>query len=129
MDKKHILVVEDDNTLASLLSERLMSAGFEVEIATDGEAGLQAALKKPDLILLDILLPKQDGFAVMKTIREKDEWGARVPIVIASNLNPDDDKVINSVATYSPVFYLIKSEHSLGDIIEKIKDILSPRSR
>jgi DNA-binding response OmpR family regulator len=129
MDKKRILIIEDDEALASLLSEQLRSEGFDVEMAADGETGLEAAKKKPDLILLDILLPKRDGFSVMKTIREKDEWGATVPIVIASNLNPDDDKAINTVATYAPAFYLVKSEHSLTDIVQKIKDTLSSSVR
>jgi DNA-binding response OmpR family regulator len=124
MNKKRILVVEDDTALAGQLSERLVSAGFEVEVAIDGEKALQAAEKKPDLIMLDILLPKMDGISVMKEIRSKTEWGIHVPIIIASNLNPNDDKVINSVATYSPIFYLIKSEHSLEDIVEKVKEVL-----
>ena len=126
MEKKQILIVEDDDVIASLLAEQLLSAGFAVEIAKDAEAGLHAAKKKPDLVVLDILLPKQDGFSVMKTIREQDDWGARVPIVIASNLSPDDNTAINNVAAYSPVFYLIKSEHSLADIAQKIKDTLAP---
>jgi DNA-binding response OmpR family regulator len=127
MDKKHILIVEDDADLASLLSERLASAGFAVEVAADGEKALEAAKKEPDLIMLDILLPKLNGLSVLKTIREKSAWGANVSVIIMSNLNPDDNKVINAVSSYSPVFYLVKAEHSLGDIVEKIKSILRPK--
>lgn len=124
MDKKHILIIEDDKALASLLSERLTTDGFEVETTEDGEKGLQAAEKKPDLIMLNIMLPKVDGLTVMKTIRSKSDWGIHVPIIIISNLSPDDEKIINSVATFSPVFYLVKSEHSLNEIVEKTKSIL-----
>ncbi len=123
MTKKHILVVEDDTVSASLLSDKLVSAGFEVEVAADGEQGLEATKNKPDLILLDILLPKMDGMALMKALREGGEWGAQVPIIITSNLSPDDG-AINKVATYAPVFYLMKAEHSLDDVVEKTKEIL-----
>ena len=123
MIKKLILVVEDDTVSASLLSDKLVSAGFEAEVAIDGEKGLEATKKKPDLILLDIMLPKMDGLTLMKAIREGGEWGAQVPIIITSNLSPDDE-AIDKVATYSPVFYLMKAEHSLDDIVEKTKEVL-----
>lgn len=125
MDKKRILVVEDDAVLASLLYEKLISEGFEVEVAPDGEKGLKAIEKEPDLIMLDIMLPKMDGLTLMKMIREKSKWGARVPIIITSNLSPDDSKVIDSVVAHSPIFYLVKADYSLEDIVEKAKEVLS----
>lgn len=128
MEKKRILIIEDDVNLAGLLSEKLNSSGFETEIAPDGEKGLEATERQPDLILLDIMLPKLSGLDVMKAIREKSNWGMAVPIVITSNLNPDDDQIINSIANYNPVFYLVKAEYSLDDIIQKVRDILSPKS-
>lgn len=127
MDKKHILIVEDDAALASFLSEKLTSEGFGVEIAVDGEKALQMIGNKPDLILLDIMLPKIDGLVVMKATREAGEWGIKVPIIITSNLSPDDGHVINSVTTYSPAYYLVKSEHSLDDIVKNVKEVMALR--
>lgn len=124
MDKKHILIVEDDAALASFLSEKLISEGFGVEIAIDGEKALQMIGNKPDLILLDIMLPKIDGLVVMKAIREAGEWGTKVPIIIHSNLSPDDGHVINSVTTCSPAYYLVKSEHSLDDVVKHVKNVI-----
>lgn len=123
-NKESILIIEDDSSLVSLLSGRLESAGYKTEIATDGEKALIEIEKKPDLILLDIMLPKLSGLDVMKIIREKDEWGKKVPIIITSNLNPDDDHIISSVAKYSPAFYLVKANYSLEEIVEKIKSVL-----
>ena len=127
MNKKRILIIEDDVGLANLIKGRLESSGYEVSIAEDGEKGITEAEKKPDLILLDIMLPKISGLDVMKTIRTKGEWGMSVPIIITSNLSPDDDNIINSIAEHSPVFYLVKAEYSLEEIIEKTKNILSQK--
>ena len=125
--KKNILVIEDDAALASLLTGGLVSAGFEVEVAVDGEMGLKAIEKKPDLILLDIMLPKMDGLTLMQKIREKDEWGVHVPIIIASNLSPDDSKVLKSVSTYPPIFFLVKADNSIDAIVEKVSEILKSK--
>lgn len=129
MAKQRILIIEDDQALAPLISDHLMSEGFETDTAADGEGGLAAAEKKPDLILLDILLPKMNGFAVMKAIREKDAWGASVPVIIFSNLSPDDERAVANVAAYAPAFYLVKSEHSLSDLVRKIREVLSSGSQ
>ena len=127
MDKKRILIVEDDADLASLMSDRLKSAGFFAEVAVDGEKALEAMKNAPDLILLDILLPKVDGLTVMRRVRGMDGWGSKVPIIIISNLTPDDNKVIHEISTGAPVFYLVKAEHSLEEIVDKIKGVINPQ--
>ncbi len=125
MGKKRILVVEDDVELAGLLREHLEGVGFEIHVAADGEAGLQQLKNEPDLILLDIMLPKMDGLTLMGKIREQGKWGAKVPILIISNLNPESDDILKATATHSPMFYLVKAEFSLGEIVGRIKTALS----
>ena len=95
-------------------------------MALTGEAGVQALDRKPDIILLDIMLPQVNGLELMKRTREKDEWGKSVPIVIISNLTPDSAEIIDSVAAYEPVYYIVKADFSLADLVEKVNDILKP---
>ena len=124
---KRILIVEDDQNLSRLMKEQLESAGYTVDIALNGEAGVHALDKNPDLILLDIMLPQMNGLEVMKHIREKDEWGKAVPIVIISNLSPDSAEIIDAVAAYEPVYYIVKADFSLADLADKVNDILNPQ--
>lgn len=124
MEKKRILVVEDDARLADLVREYLAGQGFDVQVAADGEAGLQQLSNEPDLILLDIMLPKMDGLTLMGKIREHGPWGAKVPILIISNLNPETDDILKATATHSPAFYLVKAEFSLEEIAERVKTAL-----
>jgi|SRR3989344_3064656 len=124
---KRILIVEDDQNLSKLMKEQLEGAGYAVDIALTGQAGINALEKKPDLILLDIMLPQVSGLEIMKQVRSKDEWGKGVPIVIISNLTPDSAEIIDSVAAYEPVYYIVKADFSLGDLVEKVNDILNPQ--
>src|SRR5882724_12815069 len=89
--QKKILIVEDEEAMLRLLSDALSEAGFQVVTAKDGVQGLgNAKTYHPDLILLDIILPEMDGITMMKTLRETDEWGKNVPIIVLTNLNADD---------------------------------------
>jgi DNA-binding response OmpR family regulator len=126
---KRVLIVEDDTNLSHLMKEQLDSAGFTANVAANGEAGMRAVESKPDLILLDIMLPKMNGLELMKYIREKDDWGKKVPIIIISNLTPDTADIIDSVATYEPVYYLVKADFALTELSEKVQDILGPASK
>jgi two-component system, OmpR family, response regulator CpxR len=87
-----ILVIDDDAELASLLGEFLRREGFDVAFAHDGEKGLQAALASPprDLIVLDVMLPGMDGFAVLRKLREK----SRVPVLMLTARGEDVDRII-----------------------------------
>ncbi len=88
---KQILIVEDNAELAFGLRNNLEIEGYSVIVATDGEAGLDAALKSPpDLIILDLMLPKLDGFRVLRTLRE---GGSRIPILILTAKGGESDKV------------------------------------
>lgn len=91
MDNKKILIVEDEKTISDIIQFNLMKEGFEVETAYDGKAGLEKALNgKPDLILLDLMLPLMDGFQVCKRVREV----SNVPILMLTAKEEEVDKVL-----------------------------------
>ncbi|MFA6476080.1 MAG: response regulator [Candidatus Paceibacterota bacterium] len=124
-----ILVVEDEEILSRTLAEKLASEGFDVSTAYDGEEGLQKALKDhPDLILLDLLMPKVDGLTLLKKLRE-DPWGVNAQVMILTNVS-DPVKVAEGMhagidGTYE---YLVKSNWSLEDVIARIKQKLEIKS-
>lgn len=121
--KKTVLIIEDDPALRLALTEKLTDSGFAVLEAGDGKEGITIALaKKPDLILLDLLMPKMDGPTTMHHIRQ-DAWGKHVPFIIFTNFDADD-KILRKVGDNQPSFYLIKAETSLDEIVSKIKDVL-----
>ncbi len=115
--------MEDEAAVSGVLRDNLENEGFEVFIATDGEEGLNMALKeKPDLILLDILLPKIDGTTVMQKLRE-DSWGKTVPIILLTNLEADAEKM-RRVAKDEPAYYMVKSAWKMEDVVAKVKEVL-----
>jgi DNA-binding response OmpR family regulator len=123
---KKILIVEDEYALLSALAENFIREGFEVIKAKDGEEGLASALEmKPDLILLDILMPKMDGFTVLKKLRQ-DEWGKHVPVIILTNLSSPANisESLESTTTEGFQEYLIKSDWKMKDVIEKVREKL-----
>lgn len=124
MDKKKILIVEDEEAMLDAISEALLNQEFATLMAKDGEEGLGIALREhPDLILLDILMPKMDGMVMLQKLR-LDEWGKGVPVIILTNVDPSANSVINSVLQNEPAYYLVKSDVKLEGIVEKIKDVL-----
>lgn len=121
-DKK-ILVVEDDRGLRKAIVEKLTFSGFKTAGAEDGEKGIQLALDlKPDLVLLDLLLPKMDGMAVLKGLRAN--FGKELPVIILTNVEPND-KMINDVIEYQPTYYFVKSDTDLDNLVSKIRGTLS----
>ncbi len=122
--KKKILLVEDDKTLSEMYQTKLTMEGFDIIAAYSGGDGFQMAiLNKPDLILLDILLPGMDGMTVMKKLRE-DPWGKDVPVIMLTNLNADDN-IIKGVVKDYPAYYLMKSDSDPATVVEKVKEVLS----
>lgn len=119
---KKILVVEDDSTLLKALTEKFTLENFSVSYAEDGQEGLGVALSThPDIILLDILMPKMDGMSMLEKLRE-DEWGKDVPVIMLTNLNPDDI-IVSQVIRDHPAYYLIKSNAKIDDILSKVKEV------
>lgn len=124
MDKKKILIVEDEESMLDAISNYLANQEFATLMAKDGEEGLEIALKEhPDLILLDILMPKMDGMIMLQKLRE-DEWGKTAPVIILTNVSPNANSVINSVLQNEPAYYLVKSDVKLEGIVDKIKEVL-----
>lgn len=124
MDNKKILIVEDEEAMLDAISDTLSNQGFTTITAGDGEEGLDIALKQhPDLILLDIFMPKMDGLVMLQKLR-LDEWGRKAPVIILTNLNPNSNSVINSVLKNEPAYYLLKSDVKLEGIVDKVKEVL-----
>ena len=119
---KTILFIEDESALQKTFGEILKQEGYEMIPALDGEIGLRLAkTKKPDLILLDLILPKVHGFEVLKKLKEDNET-KDIPVIVLTNLEGigDVDKAIELGATT----YLVKANYSLEEVIEKIKKAL-----
>lgn len=125
--KKKILIVEDEEMLLKVLNEQFEKAGFEVSVASDGEKALESLEKSiPDLVLLDIILPKMNGFDVLKAIKENPNT-KDIPVIIISNLGQDTD--IKQAIKLGAVDYFIKAQHPIFEIIEKVDKFLStPKS-
>jgi len=118
---KKILVVEDDKILTSTLLDNFTNEGFSVINASDGEEGLIMANKEtPDLILLDILMPKIDGITMARKLKEN---SINTPIIFLTNL--DDLKHISDAIEVAESDYLIKSDWKVNDIVAKVKDKLN----
>jgi two-component system response regulator MprA len=128
-NNKKILVieeVEDEASLRNALRDKFTLEGFSVLEAKNGEEGLDVALREhPNIILLDIIMPKMDGLTMMKKLREADEWGKKVPIIILTNLSAEDDRINRMIADYEPAYYFVKSDHTMDELLEKIKERLS----
>jgi DNA-binding response OmpR family regulator len=118
--KKTILIIEDELPMLKALSDKFSLEGFEILEAKDGAEGLKAAIeKKPDLIILDIFMPVMDGKAMFEKLRE-DAWGKTVPVIILTNLNPDD-KTLDQLMKNGPSYYFVKSRWKLEELVGKVK--------
>jgi DNA-binding response OmpR family regulator len=120
--EKTILVIEDDKFLRDLISKKLLKENYNVVEAVDGEEGLKKIKEiKPDLVLLDLILPGMDGFEVLAQVKE-DPTLNQIPVIILSNLGHRDD--VERGLKLGASDYLIKAHFTPGEIIEKIKNIL-----
>ncbi len=118
----HVLVVEDEDFLVRALKDNLLSEGYTVSVAMDGEAAFdELRKKKPSLVLLDILLPKKNGFDVLKEIRQSPEWQL-IPVVMLSNLGEDSE--IKKALELGANDYFVKSQHPIQEVIEKVREYL-----
>ncbi len=116
---KRILFIEDEPALQKILGEALSKEGYEVIAALDGEAGLRLVeTKKPDLVLLDLILPKIDGFEVLRRIKEDPET-KEIPIIVLTNLERMED--VDRVSELGAITYLVKDNYTLEEVVEKIK--------
>lgn len=120
-----ILIIEDEHSLQRALNDALTRKGFECVCTNDGVEGLRSALEqKPDLIVLDLVMPKMDGFEMLKKLRA-DPWGSTARVLILTNLSADSsDRVRAAVDTY-PEYYLVKSDWPIEDVVKKTAEMLS----
>ena len=119
---KHVLIIEDEAALSKILQERLQEQGYTVSVAIQGEEGWQKTRDlEPDLVLLDIILPRLDGFVYLKRLRAHHKLQT-VPVIILSNLGSDSD--IEQGREFGVIDYMVKSNHTLEVILERVKQCL-----
>ncbi|MBI5037360.1 MAG: response regulator [Candidatus Kerfeldbacteria bacterium] len=123
-NQTRILIVEDDQFLRDLLVTKLTKEKFDVTAAMDGPSGLEKILTtRPEIVLLDIIMPGMDGFEILKRIRDNtDMQMARTPVILLSNLGQEAD--VEKGRNLGANDYLIKSNFTIDEIIEKIQKTL-----
>ena len=122
-ESKKILFVEDESALQTTFGNMLTKQGYEIIKAMDGKTGLELAReKKPDLILLDLILPKMDGFGVLKGLKENEET-KEIPVIILTNLENTGD--VQRALELGAMTYLTKANYTLSEISKKIEKILA----
>jgi two-component system, OmpR family, response regulator VicR len=115
---KKILVAEDDKYLNTAYRLKLTKAGFEVRLASDGEEALEILNEfTPDLMLLDLMMPKKDGFAALEEIKKNENW-RNIPVIVASNLGQEGD--IQRAMKLGAADFVIKSDMSMEGLLKKI---------
>ncbi|HTW96223.1 MAG TPA: response regulator [Candidatus Methylomirabilis sp.] len=114
-----LLIVEDEEILYKVLHEKFSRQDFKVELAMDGEAAISLAKSfRPDVILLDIILPKKDGITVLRELKADPDL-SNIPVIISSNLG--DDEKIKTALGLGAVDYLIKAQHPINEIVDIVK--------
>lgn len=120
---KKILIVEDDSTILTMYKSKFDSDGFEVLSAENGDEALKIMKKeKPDIIMLDVILPQIDGFEVLTRLK-KDKATEKIPVVMLTNLGTTEDK--EKGEKLGATDYLVKASLTPSEISEKIKKILN----
>jgi len=115
---KKILLIEDEEIMIDLLQRKLTQEGYEISVTRDGEEGLKAMREvKPDLILLDIIMPKMGGFEVMEEM-QKDKTLAKIPVIVISNSGQPVE--IDRAQKLGAKDWLIKTEFDPQEVVEKV---------
>ena len=122
--QRKILIVEDDQSLRDAIAEVLRSKEFLPVEAVNGKEGVEKALSEhPDLILLDLVMPVMSGMEALTKIRE-DDWGKKVPVIILTNLDASDDRLTEDVVKGMPIYYLVKSDIKIYDVVDMIEKLI-----
>ena len=117
-----MLIIEDEPAMLRALRDKFTSEGFDVLEAKNGEDGLSVAkTNHPDIILLDIIMPKMDGLTMLKGLRE-DSWGAKANVIILTNLS--DGESLSAALKYGAYDFLVKADWRLEDVVSKVKEKL-----
>jgi DNA-binding response OmpR family regulator len=126
-NKKKILMIDEDRFLRKVYREKFSKEGFEFLEATNGIEGLNKILfEKPDIVILDLILPGKTGFDVLIEAKMKRET-KNIPFIILSNLSQESD--VKKGLELGAIDYLIKSEVSLSDVVKKVKEIILKMSK
>jgi len=122
-DKINVLIVEDDVFLCQIYQKKFEMEGFKVSTADNGEKGLsEAQKKKPNIILLDILLPKMDGFAVLEKLKSGADT-KEIPVILLTNLGQKED--VDKGLAVGAADYLIKAHFKPSEVVDKVKKVLN----
>ena len=122
MENKKILIIEDDANLRNVLEEFFEAEKMLVKPASDGESGLKSLRDfLPDVVLLDIILPKKDGYEIIKEIKS-DEKIKDIPVILLTNLGGLND--IEKALALGATTYLVKGDYQVKEIVEKVKEVL-----
>lgn len=125
--KEKILIVEDDMYINKMYQLKLNLEGYEVEVAENGRIGMEKVKDfKPDIMLLDILMPEMDGFEVLKAMKE-DSSIKDIPILIMSNLGQEDH--IQKGKELGAIGYIVKTQYTPAKVVETIKEVLSKKTK
>ncbi len=122
-EKIHVLIVEDDVFLSQIYQKKFEMEGYKVSTADNGEKGLMdAKKKKPNIILLDILLPKMDGFAVLAKLKSDAEV-KDIPVILLTNLGQKED--VDKGLEQGAADYLIKAHFKPSEVVDKVRKVLN----
>jgi CheY-like chemotaxis protein len=121
-----ILIAEDDATMRKILSNKFENANYNVVVASDGKEALDLAFeKKPEVILLDIFMPKMNGWEVMENLRKDGAYGRHVKIIVFTNSDADNDDDLEKIERFKPTFFIRKIDFSLEALVEKVEEVLN----
>jgi DNA-binding response OmpR family regulator len=121
-NKKKVLIIDDDNNLRRVLTDKLNLSGFETIAALNGKEGLDKALEfHPDVILLDILMPVMNGQQMLKELRE-DEWGKNARVIMLTVI--EDATSIAQAVEDGSLAYLVKTNETMDEVVEKVKAMI-----
>lgn len=117
---KKILIAEDERPMAKALELKLTSSGFLAKAVFNGDEALEVLAKeKYDLLLLDLMMPKRDGFSVLQEIKDKKK---DIAVIVTSNLSQEED--IKKAKSLGAVDYLVKSDTPITEVVERVKKVL-----
>lgn len=122
-NSKKILIVEDDEHISKVYQVRYAKEGYTTVLVTNGEDAItKIPAEKPDLIILDLMVPKKDGFIVLEEIKKNPEL-AKIPVIVLSNLGQPSDK--DRALGLGANEYLVKIDNSMQEVVERSKKYLN----
>ena len=126
LQKNSVLIVEDEVSLRGALRDKFAREGFQVHEAKDGEEGLVMALaERPQVILLDLMMPRMDGMSMLALLRSANTWGSHVPVFVLTNLGEDDKLTMKGILDDSFAYYLVKSNWAIDQVVQKVRDAIA----